>query len=85
MNAPGTGLHKPVKTKGVQRRGDARLYDPPVVCAKRGCSERLTIAAVLGGSKHCCRDHAGFAVAPMPKGPRPRDEEDVSDAELAQC
>ena len=77
MNAPGTGLHKiPEKSaKPAPRRGDARYYEPPMVCAKRGCSERLTIAAVLGGSKHCCRDHAGFAVAPMPKGPRPYGED----------
>lgn len=80
MNAPGTGLHKiPSKSKRVQRKGDARFYDPPVVCAKRGCHERLTIAAVLGGSKHCSRACAGFGVAPPPRGPRPRGE-DATDA-----
>lgn len=75
---PGTGLHTPVKGTA-PRRGDARFYDPPVVCARRGCRERLTIAAVVGGSKHCSRACAGFGVAPMPRGPRRRGE-DATDA-----
>jgi hypothetical protein len=35
----------------------AKLYEPPVVCAKRGCAKRLTVAAVNGCSKHCSREH----------------------------
>jgi hypothetical protein len=54
-------LHSNVKTpKGSPRKGDARLTS--VVCAKRGCKERLTVAAVHGGSKHCSREHAGLGV-----------------------
>jgi hypothetical protein len=55
-----------------KRKGAARYHEPPVICAKRNCHERLTIAAVAGGSKHCCREHAGLGVAPMRKGPRRR-------------
>lgn len=67
-----TGLHDIVQSGNSKRKGDARYYEPPVICAKRGCHERLTIAAVAGGSKHCCREHAGFGVKPVAKGPAKR-------------
>jgi hypothetical protein len=38
----------------------AKLYEPAVVCAKRECTNRLTVAAVNGGSRHCSRQCAGF-------------------------
>ena len=65
---PGTGFHKPVKSKGTVRKGDARLYEPPVYCAAEGCNERLTIAAVLGDSRHHSRVCAGYAVATEKRG-----------------
>lgn len=40
----------------------AKLYEPPVYCAAEGCNKRLTVAAVSGGSKHCSRICAGFAL-----------------------
>ena len=63
MSKPGTGLHKPVRSKATVRKGDARLYEPPVYCAAEGCNERLTIAAVHGGSPYHSRVCAGYAVA----------------------
>jgi hypothetical protein len=38
----------------------AKLHEPPVICATKGCGQRLTVAAVAGGSKHCSRQHAGY-------------------------
>jgi hypothetical protein len=39
---------------------EAKLYEPPVYCAAKGCKKRLTVAAVNGRSRHCSREHAGF-------------------------
>jgi hypothetical protein len=81
------GTVRPALPKG-QRKGAAKFYDPPRVCAARGCSERLTIAAVVGGSRYCRREHdpelVPFLPEPMPKGPRSRsrDADEPDEAEL---
>jgi hypothetical protein len=62
---------------------EAKLYEPPVICATKGCGKRLTVAAVTGGSKHCSRIHAGFALpSELPNYKRGSADPEPTDADL---